>query len=179
MARIISAVGPLRAAPPTIGVTATVRRAGIGIARELEDWIDRDQRVRRADDHQVRTTQRVEHLLRRHRAFRRSRTRFAEPGLQALADVVLLERELPVVGRKSRADDTVRHREHARRDAEATAELEGRLGQRRTAAQHLRAEQVRGEVAVADLKPDVFARAPERVENAERVVLDAVPGLVR
>ena len=97
-------------------------------------------------------------------------------GLETFAHEVLLQRQRASVGEETRPDLIVRHRHHARLQAEPAAQLERGLGEGRAAAKHLRAQHVRGEVSVPDSKPGLLAHRAQRVESVERLVLLTVAG---
>src|SRR5207248_5262772 len=139
---------------------------------------DRGQRIGWSDDHEVRLAQRGPDLWRALRRVDPGEGDALTPRLQTLAHEVLLEGQLSCVGSESRTDRVVGHRHHARLDAKARTEHEGRFGQRASAAQHVGSYEVRGEVLVAYTNPRRLADFVERVEDPEGVALDAVSRLV-
>ncbi len=64
----------------------------------------------------------------------------------------------------------VAHRQHLRGDVQRVALLVDRLGQPRPLAQAPGAAQADGQVAVAEVEPDVLAQLAQAVHHVERVV---------
>ena len=92
---------------------------------------------------------------------------------RAVAHQVLLEGSPSAGGLDDRPDRVVAHGQHAGADAEAARLQRGDLRQRRPGAQTFGAEQMRREVAVAELEPRVALVAAQRLEGVERVARDA------
>src|SRR6266849_4589908 len=101
-------------------------------------------------------------------------------GSKALPHEVLLEGQCPLVSHEARADLVVAHRQHARGQSESPAQFQRWLGQAAAAFQHLRAQHMRGEVAVADAKPSWLAQTTQRFERLEGVpFLPIAHGIVK
>ena len=175
-------VGPLSTAPRTSGETATT---GAGVPaqrladpRHREDRPDRDHRVRRADHDRPRAVQRVERVRRGARRRRAAHLDALHRPLRALADHELLEREPLAAGVDPRAQRVVGRRQHARGDAERRAQLVDRLGERRAGGEPAGAPQADGQVAIAEVEPDVLAELAQHLHDGERVPAQAPAALV-
>ena len=146
--------------------------------RDGEDRPDRDHRVGGPDDDHVGTAERLEHLRGRPgRLDPVQRDVLDRPG-RALADHELLERVPGPARLHVRAHGLVAHRQHAGGDAECAARLVDRLGQPGALGQALRAAQAQGEVAVAEVEPDVLAELAQSVHHLEGVAGQAPAALV-
>src|SRR5438105_1718052 len=85
---------------------------------------------------------------------------------------------LPVLGHEARTHRVIRHRYDSGCDAETPAELHCRLGEGLASPQQLRAQQMRGEILVADAKPRGLPGMGEAFEHPEGVAFDSVAGRV-
>ena len=162
---ISRSAGPFTGAPPTIGLTATTRsrRATqrVADAGDREDRADRDHRVRRAHEHRLGGPERVEHARRGPGVVGAVEAHAASPRVRALPHEPLLHRELgPVARRRVRTVMRVRTRSSvigSRRTSSPQAAAISAVTSESGApgAEPLGAEEVGGEVLVAEAEPRV------------------------
>ena len=143
--------------------------------RHRDDRADRDDRVRGRHQHDVRPIDRHEHLRRRTRRVDAVQLDAAHRDLGPVPDPVLLEVDdlvAAVDGRGDvRLDLGVGHRQQRHAGVPASAQLSGHLGERAPLAQAGGADEMGGEVAVAEPEPGLRLAV-------RRQLLLGVPGLV-
>ena len=149
---------------------------GLTQPRDGEDRSDAHDGVRRADDDHLglgkRSADRIGHA-----GALGARKLDPEHGVfMVMTNEVLLKIEHAVRGAHPGGDRLVAHRQDRPAHSQGTRQLGGHCGEARAGAQTLGSRDVRGEVAIADLKPDVAAVAPEHGQGFERVAEDAPAG---
>ena len=177
-----ASVGPFSERPPTSGETATTgpgqSRSASRMPGQREDRPDRDDRVRRPDDHRARRGERLEHLRRRLGVLGAAELDVLDRPGRALADQPLLQPAPRAARLDPRPHRLVAHRQHARRHAERAPQVVGGGGQRRAVRQPPRPRQADREVLVAEVEPHVLAERAQRLHHRERVVAQPPAALV-
>ena len=170
----IRAAGPVTAAPPTSGLTATQRAR----RRSSASRIAATARIGPIERYGLLGAKRMASA-----ASSAARTPGAALGLvrtlvldavhvvaMTAPDEPLLERESPGGREDVRAQPIVGRRKDPRADARACCDLRGDLGQRRAVAQRARAHEVEPDVAVAEPEPVLPTEARRRLEGVPRLV---------
>ena len=178
-----AAVGPLSTSPPTIGLTPPpARRRGqrLAHARHGEDRRDRRQRVGRADHDRARAGDRRRAPAAVGRACSAPRNSSPSTGPAARSRIMNSWKERQPCGvAHPRAHRVVAHRQHARsaRRCAAFSRASAAVG-RAPFGEHARALHAPGEIAVAEVEPDIRPERPQGVHHRKAVVAQAPAALV-